>query len=67
MDQQLLTKKQAAMKFNTSSRTIERWVRARILPVVRFSSRCVRFRPSDCEKLAQQCRIRSRFEPEEDQ
>jgi excisionase family DNA binding protein len=51
----LLTVRELAERLNIAEGTAYRWLsQGRLLPCVRFSSRCVRFRESDVEKMLEQ-------------
>ncbi len=50
----VLSKRQAALYCGLSVKTIERFVASGVLPVVRFTARCIRIRKCDLEKLIQE-------------
>lgn len=51
----LLTIRELAERLNIAEGTAYRWLaEGRLAPCVRFSSRCVRFREADVERLLQQ-------------
>jgi excisionase family DNA binding protein len=47
----LVSAKELADQLGVHVKTVLKWARAGILPAVRFSKRCVRFNPSECEKI----------------
>lgn len=50
----LLTVRELAEHLRVTPTCVYRWLAADRLPAVRFSSRCVRFRESDVEKMLEQ-------------
>jgi excisionase family DNA binding protein len=50
----LLTVRELAERLGISSGTAYHWISQRRLPCVRLSSRCVRFRESDVEKMLEE-------------
>jgi excisionase family DNA binding protein len=52
----LLTVRELAERLGISVGTAYHWLGQRRLPCVRFSSRCVRFREADVEKMLEQLR-----------
>jgi excisionase family DNA binding protein len=54
--ERLLTVPELAERLSISSGTVYHWLSQGRLPCVRFSSRCVRFRESDVERLLEQIR-----------
>lgn len=48
-NEKILKKRQAAKILGLSIRTLERLVASEVMPVIRYSARCVRFRRSDIE------------------
>jgi excisionase family DNA binding protein len=52
----LLTREETARLLNVGARTVDGWVRAGRLPVVRFTPRLVRFRRADLDRFVTQHR-----------
>jgi excisionase family DNA binding protein len=52
--EKLLTIRELAERLGISSGTAYHWLSQGRLPCVRFSSRCVRFRESDVQKMLEQ-------------
>jgi excisionase family DNA binding protein len=50
----LLTVRELAERLRVTPTCVYRWLAENRLPVVRFSSRCLRFRESDIEKMLEQ-------------
>ena len=47
----LISVSQAAERLGVSKRTLQGWIAARRIPVVRLTSRCVRIRPADVDRF----------------
>ncbi len=45
----LVTKKEIAARYSAHPKTVEKWVDAGIIPVVKINSRCVRFDLEKCD------------------
>jgi excisionase family DNA binding protein len=56
-DTLLLTKGKLAQALSVSPRTIEKWVAARRVPVMRFGRRCVRFDLAEVREALNRFRI----------
>ena len=51
MTQQLVTARELAATYKLSAKTIRKWARSGLLPVVRLSSRCLRFDREQCAQV----------------
>jgi hypothetical protein len=62
ISRQLVTKKAIAARYGVSCRTIGNWMRRRILPYVKMSSRMVRFDPEVCDLVLKSHEFKSMFD-----
>jgi hypothetical protein len=51
MSAKFVTTKDLAARYSVHHRTIAKWVRCRILPVVKINRRCVRFDVQKCDEI----------------
>jgi predicted site-specific integrase-resolvase len=51
MDTLLVSTKEIAARYSVHPKTVLKWVRAKILPVVRINKRCIRFNVTACDKI----------------
>ena len=51
MDTTLVTTKEIAVRYSVHPKTVLKWVRAKILPVVRINKRCIRFNVAVCDRI----------------
>ncbi len=57
MTAKLVTKKEIAARYSAHPKTVEKWVQAGIIPMVKINRRCVRFDLEKCD-LAMERRTR---------
>ena len=51
MDALLVSTKEIAVRYTAHPKTVLKWVKAKILPVVRINPRCIRFNVEACDKV----------------
>ena len=56
---EIIDRKEAANILSVSLTQIERFRRMGILPYIKLSHKCVRYRRSDCEKLLEACTVKN--------
>lgn len=57
----LASKKQLARRYSVSTRTVDNWIASRLIPVLRFGPRLVRFPVLECDRtLAERFKINPR-------
>ena len=61
---QLVSKKVIAARYGISTRTINNWMRRRIIPFVKMSARMVRFDPEVCDLVLKSHEYKSIFDEE---
>jgi len=47
----LVSTKEIAVRYSAHPKTVLKWVRAKVLPVVRINKRCIRFNVEVCDKV----------------
>jgi hypothetical protein len=47
----LVSTKEIAVRYSAHPKTELKWVRAKVLPVVRINKRCIRFNVEACDKV----------------
>jgi hypothetical protein len=51
------TKRDIAARYKVGTRTIDRWLSRKMIPVVRLSPRCVRFEIAQCDEAVRRFTI----------
>lgn len=49
MSAKLITKKEIGVRYSAHPCTVDKWVKCRILPIVKINARCVRFDVAECD------------------
>lgn len=60
----LLSKKEIALRYGVSVRTVTQWMRRRILPYIKMSHKVVRFDPRKCDIALEIFETKSLFDAE---
>ena len=58
----LLTREQVAAKLQIATRTLDLWIDAQKIPVIRLTSGCIRFHPEAVENLISKHTINAAWE-----
>lgn len=58
----LMTREQVARKFQITTRTLDLWVDAQKIPVIRMTSGCIRFDPVKVDELIRKHTIKASWE-----
>ena len=58
----LMTREQVARQFQITTRTLDLWVDAQKIPVIRMTSGCIRFDPVKVDELIQKHTIKASWE-----
>jgi predicted site-specific integrase-resolvase len=48
---QLISAKELAARYSVSAKTVRKWARTSLLPVVRLNCRCIRFDIETCDEV----------------
>jgi len=48
---QLVSAKDLALRYSVSAKTVRKWARTSLLPVVRLNCRCIRFDIENCDEI----------------
>jgi hypothetical protein len=51
MEAKLISAKQLAVRYSVSAKTVRKWARTSLLPVVRLNCRCIRFDIEKCDSI----------------
>ena len=58
----LLTREQVAARLQITTRTLDHWIDAQKIPVIRLTSGCIRFDPIKVDELIRKHTIRASWE-----
>ncbi|MDC0299830.1 helix-turn-helix domain-containing protein, partial [Verrucomicrobia bacterium] len=58
----LLTREQVAARLQITTRTLDHWIDAQKIPVIRLTSGCIRFHPNDVKHLISKHTINASWE-----
>jgi predicted site-specific integrase-resolvase len=51
MTAKLVSAKELAARYSVAPKTVRKWARCKLLPVVKFNCRCIRFDVEKCDEV----------------